>query len=29
MDLLHEELTYKVRGAIFAVYNELGHGHLW
>ena len=25
--LLYEDLTYKVRGAIFAVYNELGFGH--
>ncbi|HSW47829.1 MAG TPA: GxxExxY protein [Candidatus Saccharimonadales bacterium] len=26
-DLLYEELTYKVRGAIFKVYNTLGFGH--
>ncbi len=26
-DLLYEDLTYKVRGAIFNVYNELGFGH--
>jgi GxxExxY protein len=26
-DLLYGDLTYKVRGAIFAVYNELGFGH--
>ena len=26
-DLLHADLTYRVRGAIFAVYNELGFGH--
>lgn len=26
-DLLYEDLTYKVRGAIFAVYNGLGYGH--
>lgn len=26
-NLLYEELTYKVRGAIFTVYNELGFGH--
>ena len=25
--LLYEDLTYKVRGAIFNVYNELGFGH--
>lgn len=25
--LLYEELTYKVRGAIFQVYNTLGFGH--
>jgi GxxExxY protein len=25
--LLYEELTYRVRGAVFAVYNELGYGH--
>lgn len=25
--LLHEELTYKARGAIFTVYNSLGFGH--
>lgn len=25
--LLYEELSYKVRGACFAVYNELGFGH--
>lgn len=25
--LLHEDLTYKVRGALFAVYNRLGGGH--
>ena len=27
MGLLYEDLTYKVRGAIFNVYNELGFGH--
>jgi GxxExxY protein len=26
-DLLYSDLTYKVRGAIFTVYNELGFGH--
>lgn len=26
-DLLHEELTYKIRGVIFKVYNTLGFGH--
>lgn len=26
-DLLYADLTYKVRGAIFTVYNELGFGH--
>ena len=26
-DFLHEELTYKIRGALFSVYNELGFGH--
>jgi GxxExxY protein len=26
-DLLYGDLTYKVRGAIFNVYNELGFGH--
>lgn len=26
-DFLYKDLTYKVRGAIFAVYNELGFGH--
>jgi GxxExxY protein len=25
--LIYADLTYKVRGAIFAVYNELGFGH--
>lgn len=25
--LLYEEITYKVRGALFNVYNELGYGH--
>ena len=25
--LIYAELTYKVRGALFAVYNELGFGH--
>lgn len=25
--LIYEDLTYKVRGAIFKVYNELGFGH--
>lgn len=25
--MLYEELTYRVRGAIFTVYNELGFGH--
>lgn len=25
--LLHSDLTYKIRGAIFAVYNNLGFGH--
>lgn len=24
---MYGDLTYKVRGAIFAVYNELGFGH--
>lgn len=27
VDLLYSDLTYKVRGALFAVYNELGFGH--
>ncbi len=27
MLLLYEELTYKVRGALFKVYNTLGYGH--
>jgi GxxExxY protein len=26
-DLLYADLTYKIRGAIFTVYNELGFGH--
>jgi len=26
-DLLYADLTYKVRGAIFTVYNQLGFGH--
>lgn len=26
-DLIYADLTYKVRGAIFNVYNELGFGH--
>lgn len=26
-DLLYAELTYKIRGAIFSVYNSLGYGH--
>lgn len=26
-ELLYSDLTYKVRGAIFTVYNELGYGH--
>lgn len=26
-DLLYADLTYKVRGCIFNVYNALGHGH--
>lgn len=26
-NLLYEDLTYKVRGAIFKVYNTLGFGH--
>lgn len=26
-DLLYADLTYKVRGAIFTVYNQLGYGH--
>lgn len=25
--LLYEKLTYKIRGVIFTVYNELGFGH--
>lgn len=25
--LIFADITYKVRGAIFAVYNELGYGH--
>jgi len=25
--LLYEELTYKIRGCIFTVYNSLGYGH--
>lgn len=25
--LLYEELTYKIRGCVFAVYKELGNGH--
>lgn len=25
--LLYEKLTFKIRGAIFKVYNELGFGH--
>lgn len=27
MELLYKDLTYKVRGAIFNVYNALGSGH--
>lgn len=26
-NLLYEDLTYKVRGAVFKVYNTLGFGH--
>lgn len=26
-DLLYGDITYKIRGAIFSVYNELGYGH--
>ena len=26
-DLIHSDITYKIRGAIFAVFNELGFGH--
>jgi GxxExxY protein len=26
-DLLYKDLTYRVRGCIFTVYNELGFGH--
>ena len=26
-DLLYEDITYKIRGAIFNVYNSLGFGH--
>lgn len=26
-ELLHEDLTYEVRGACFEVYKELGNGH--
>lgn len=26
-DLLYADLTYKLRGAMFAVFNELGFGH--
>jgi len=26
-DLLYADLTYKIRGAIFTVYNILGYGH--
>lgn len=26
-DLLYADLTYKIRGAIFTVYNQLGFGH--
>jgi GxxExxY protein len=25
--LIYADLTYKIRGCIFDVYNELGHGH--
>ena len=25
--LIYEDVTYKIRGAIFKVYNELGFGH--
>lgn len=25
--LIYADLTYKIRACIFAVYNELGHGH--
>ena len=27
MNLLYSDLTYKIRGAIFTVYNHLGFGH--
>ena len=26
-DLLYADLTYKIRGAVFEVYNTLGYGH--
>lgn len=26
-DLLYADITYRIRGAIFSVYNELGYGH--
>lgn len=26
-DLIYSELTYQLRGAVFAIYNELGFGH--
>jgi len=26
-DLLYADLTYKIRGCVFNVYNELGYGH--
>jgi GxxExxY protein len=26
-NLLYADLTYKIRGCLFNVYNELGHGH--
>ena len=26
-DLLYADLTYKIRGSIFTVYNQLGYGH--
>lgn len=25
--LIYADITYKVRGAVFTVYNQLGHGH--
>ena len=27
MSLLYEEESYKIRGAVFEVYNQLGYGH--